>query len=223
MAISIVTGLPGHGKTSKLCEWAVKSLMDGHTVYTNFKMHNLPEKLASRYHHFKEPLEVLGRVSNAKVYISEAGIQISDYVMHELPNSFWEFASQHRKDGVDIICDAQKKSQIAWRFWNLVQYQYHIYASFRVTPKRKLALVRCFDPQPKGMDYGRRYWLQDPYYFKFYDTHYKLEKTQTLYDIGQEQIMSPYAQYQYDQYERVLLLNKNIQNSAKTPLTPIEY
>lgn len=204
MAISVVTGLPGSGKTSKLCEWAVKSLMDGHNVMTNFRMTNLPDKWKSRYTHFKEPLEILGQVSNAKVYISEAGIQISDYVMHELPNSFWEHASQHRKDGVDIICDAQKKSQIAWRFWNLVQYQYHIYASFRVSPKRKMALVRCFDPQPKGMDFGRRYWLQNPWYFKFYDTNYKLEKTETLYDIGQNLIESPWTEYQEQRYHDLI-------------------
>ncbi len=209
MAISIVTGLPGSGKTSQLCKWAVKSLEVGHTVLTNFKLHNLPPKWAARYTHFREPLEVLGKVTNCKVYISEAGIQISDYVMHELPNDFWEFASQHRKDGVDIICDAQKKSQIAWRFWNLVQYQYHIYASFRVTPSRKLALVRCFDPQPKGMDFGRRYWLQDPDYFKFYDTNYKLEKTRTLSDIAAETLQTPYADEIITRYQT--LMNKNIQ------------
>lgn len=209
MAISVVTGLPGSGKTSKLCEWAIKALASGHNVYTNFRLKNLPEKWQSRYTHFKEPLEVLGKVSDAKIFISEAGIQISDYVMHELPNSFWEHASQHRKDGVDIICDAQKKSQIAWRFWNLVQYQYHIYASFRVTPNRKFALVRCFDPQPKGMDFGRRYWLQNPYYFRFYDTNYKLEKMQTLYDLGTEQIESPWPEITYERYMTLIRKERN--------------
>lgn len=209
MAITVVTGLPGSGKTSKLCEWAVKSMMSGKPAFTNFRMKNLPVKIAHLHTHFKEPLEVLGQVSNANIYMSEVGIQMSDYVMHELPNSVWDDLSQHRKDGVNIIGDAQKKSQIAWRFWNLVQFQYHIYASFRVSPKRKLAIARCFDPQPKGMDYGRRYWLQNPFFFQFYDTNYRLEKMETLYDLGQQRIDSPWAEYQDLRYQDLLRKKDN--------------
>src|SRR5690606_5484576 len=119
---------------SRLCEMAFKNMQAGKAVFTNFRMYNLPKSIEHLYTFFTEPLEVLGQVSNANIYISEVGVQISDYVMHELPNSVWVDLSQHRKDGVNIIGDAQKKSQISWRFWNLVQFQYHIYVSVRVTP-----------------------------------------------------------------------------------------
>jgi hypothetical protein len=210
LAITIITGLPGFGKTSKLCEFAYKSMMTGKNVYTNFNMKNLPSNIQHLYHHFKEPLEVLGRVQNANIYISEVGIQMSDYVMHELPNSVWEDLSQHRHDGVNIVCDAQKKSQVAWRFWNLIQYQFHIYTSFKITKNRRIGFVRCFDPQPKGSDYGRRYWLSNPFYFNFYDTHYKLEKTSSLFDIGQEQIIAPWLDYEQERYIELLKQTKNL-------------
>lgn len=204
MAITLITGLPGSGKTSKMCEFAYKCMLRGKRAYTNFRMHNLPVHMQHLYTHFNEPLDVLGQVNDANIYISEVGIQLSDYVMHELPTSVWDDLSQHRKDGVNIICDAQKKSQIAWRFMNLVQFQYHIYISMRVTPKRKLAFVRAFDPQPKGMDFGRRYWLQNPFYFKFYDTNYRLEKTDSLFDVGQKQILSPYSSALEERSEELL-------------------
>lgn len=195
MTISIVTGLPGFGKTLKLCEFGYKAMMEGKHVYANFRMKNLP--YPDLYHHFNDPLEVLGKVQNALILMSEVGILLDQLKMYEIPEDVWIELRQHRKDGVNIMADAQSMSDVAYPFRKLIQFQYHIYAkySFRLPFRRKFTflLVRCFNPQPKGDDYGRRYWVHNPRYFDYFDTNYKLEETPSYFDIAQLEVKSPYA------------------------------
>lgn len=204
MTISIVTGLPGFGKTLKLCEFAFKAMMDGKHVYANFKMINLP--YPERFTHFNEPLEVLGKVKNALILISEVGILLDQMRMYEIPHDTWIELRQHRKDGVNIIADAQSMSDVAYTFKKLIQYQYHIYSKYKLFGVT-FQLARVFNPQAKGDDYGRRYWLMNFKYFQYYDTNYKLEKNESLFDIGQRLIRSPYSNEMKMRYEKML---KNI-------------
>jgi hypothetical protein len=210
MAISIVTGLPGMGKTLKLTEFGVKAMNRGRRVYANFRMKNLPRP--ELYTHFNDPLEVLGKVSKGLILMSEVGILLDSYKVWELPHEVWDELRQHRKDGVDIICDAQSMNDTATKFRRLVQKQYHIYRKISlpcpvfgyVNEKGKRVFtflaVHVRNPQPKGEYFGRDYWIHNPYYFHFYDTEYKLEKTPTLADIAQERIQSPWAEYEYARY-----------------------
>lgn len=174
-------------------------------VWSNFKMHNLPRP--ELYRHYNDPLEPLTEARNSLILMSEVGILLSMQKMYKIPEQTWDEFKQHRKDGNNIIADAQSMSDVAWMFRNLIQYQYHIYSRYRLFKQRKrpddvadryllnLLLVRVFNPQPKGMDYGRRYWTYNPRYFNYYDTNYKLEKNKTLYEIGQDIIQSPWSDY----------------------------
>lgn len=209
MTISIVTGLPGFGKTLKLAEFGIRAMNEGREVYANFKMHNLPRP--DLYTHYNDPLEVLGKVSNALILMSEVGILLDQMKMYEVPHETWVELRQHRKDGVNIVADAQSMSDVAYTFRKLIQYQYHIYGKYNLLKPKKwlphgltVQLVRVFNPQPKGDDYGRRYWMHNPKYFEYYDTNYKLEKTETPYEIAQRVIQSPYSDALYDRYGEIL-------------------
>lgn len=211
MTISIVTGLPGFGKTLKLTEFGIKAMAEGRHVYANFRMCNLPRP--DLYTHYNDPLEVLGKVSNALILMSEVGILLDQLRMYEIPHETWVELRQHRKDGVNIIADAQSMSDVAYTFRKLIQFQYHIYSKYQFIKPGKykwlpggltFQLVRVFNPQPKGADYGRRYWIHNPKYFHYYDTNYKLEKTETLAEMAERLIESPYSDALYDRYREVL-------------------
>lgn len=202
MTISIVTGLPGFGKTNKLCEFAVEAMAKGKNVAANFRMINLPHP--ERFTHYNDPLEVLGKVKNTLILMSEVGILLDQMKMWDLPMDVWEELRQHRKDGVNIICDAQNIGDAAYPFRKLIQFQYHIYAKYKLTNNVTIQKARVFNPQPKGDDYGRRFWLMKTKYWHYYDTNYKLEKTPSLFDIAQERIQSPYEDLAHNVYQNNL-------------------
>lgn len=218
MTISIVTALPGWGKTLKLCEFGYKANLYGKTVWHNFDMYDMPNPhLCIKYN---DPLEPLTHAKDSLILMSEVGILLNVQKMYKIPEDVWDEFKQHRKDGNNIIADAQSMSDVSWMFRSLIQYQYHIYSRMRLGKVKKkpddkfdrylfnLLLVRVFNPQPKGMDYGRRYWTYNPKYFKHYDTAYKLERNKSLYDLAQEQIESPYMDYVDDHYSGLLLPKK---------------
>src|SRR5690606_11876750 len=132
MTISIVTGLPGFGKTLKLTDFAMKAMRQGKPVYANFKMQNLGN-LTRLYTHYNDPLEVLGQVKNALVLMSEVGILLDQMKMWEIPNDVWIELRQHRKDGVNIIADAQAMADVSYPFRKLIQFQYHIYGKYKLS------------------------------------------------------------------------------------------
>lgn len=214
MTISIVTALPGWGKTLKLAEFGYKANLAGKTVWTNFDMFNMPNP--DKVIKYNDPLEPLENAENSLILMSEVGILLSTQKMYKIPEEVWDNFKQHRKDGNNIIADAQSMSDVAYMFRNLIQYQYHIYSRTRMFKQRKkspeefdrylinLLLVRVFNPQPKGMDYGRRYWTYNPKYFDHYDTAYKLERNKSLYDQGQDMILSPYMEDLEENYCNIL-------------------
>lgn len=215
MTISIVTALPGWGKTLKLTEFGYKANLEGKTVWTNFDMFDMP--YPDKVIKYNDPLEPLTEATNSLILMSEVGILLDQRKMHKIPDDVWDNFKQHRKDGNNIIADAQAMVDVAYTFRNLIQYQYHIYSRLRMFKQRKknssdydryalnLLLVRVFNPQPKGMDYGRRYWTYNPKYFKHYDTAYKLERNKSLFDVGQEVIQSPYIEEIEQDYKRLIL------------------
>ncbi|MEI7028344.1 hypothetical protein [Paenibacillus sp. y28] len=212
MTISLVTGLPGTGKTLYLTEKGVQANAAGRPVYANFKMTNLPNP--HLYHHFNDPLEVLGKVQGnnkgpALVLISEVGIVLNQIKMWEIPTATWDELSQHRKDGVNILADCQAWKQPCYMFKELVQFHYNIYGRYKIGPL-VVKLVRVRNPI-SGEHYGRRYWIQNPRYYKHYDTKYKLEVTPSLYDIGQSTILAPWEQYERESYQQLIVnINKNM-------------
>lgn len=213
MTISIVTGLPGFGKTLKLAEFGYKANAAGKSVWHNFDMYDMPNPhLCVKYN---DPLEPLTEARNSLILMSEVGILLSPQKMYKIPEETWDEFKQHRKDGNNIMADAQAMADVAYMFRNLIQYQYHIYSRMRFFKKKKidqfdryainLLMVRVFNPQPKGMDYGRRYWTYNPKYFQHYDTEYKLERNKSLFDQAQDLIESPFLDILEENYQKYLL------------------
>jgi len=214
MTISLITGLPGFGKTNKLTEFGYKANAEGKTIWTNFDMYDMPNP--DKVIKYNDPLEPLTEARNSLILMSEVGILLSTQKMYKIPEEIWDEFKQHRKDGNNIMADAQSISDVAYMFRNLIQYQYHIYSRMRFFKQKKksdeefdkylfnLLLVRVFNPQPKGMDYGRRYWTYNPKYFDHYATEYKLERDLNLFDAGQQNIVSPYMDDLTDHYINLL-------------------
>lgn len=178
---------------------AIQAMKKGRKVYSNFPLINLPRP--ELYVKYNDPLEVLGKTSDCLILMSEVGILLDTMTMYSLPKELWIEFRQHRKDGVDIVADAQSLSDVAYPFRKLIQFQYHIYSKYTIFGKSFL-LARCFNPQPKGDDYGRRYWYINPYYFNHYDTNYKLEETLTLSQQYSLNAKHPYDEHLLDVYSQ---------------------
>ncbi|TMV42797.1 hypothetical protein FE783_36915 [Paenibacillus mesophilus] len=182
----------------KLTEFGYRANAAGKHVYSNFKMQNLPNP--HLYTHYNDPLDVLGRpgIQNSLILMSEVGILLDQMRMYQIDHQVWVELRQHRKDGNNIIADAQSMSDVAYTFRNLIQFQYDIYAKYKLFG-RTFQLVRVHNPKTKEF-YGRRYWSHNPKYFKFYDTLYKLEKNVSFYEMGQAKIESPWTQFLENTY-----------------------
>lgn len=222
MTISLVTGLPGFGKTSYLTEKGVKANKLGRAVYANFRMTNMPNP--DLYHHFNDPMEVLGKVKGNKngpalILISEVGIVLNQLKMYEIPTQTWDELSQHRKDGVNILADCQAWKQPCYMFKELIQFHYNIYGKYKLG-STTFRLVRVRNPIT-GEHYGRRYWMSKKWVFKHYDTNYKLEHTPSLYDIGQATISSPWDEFRKEHYHYQMrrlherLFEQNLKNNIQ--------
>lgn len=199
MTIHLVTGLPGFGKTLRLCQIALKAMNQGKHVKANFNMINL--KHPHLFTHYNDPLEVLGKSKNCLILMSEVGILLDQQIMYEIPRDTWVELRQHRKDGVNIYADAQSHADVAWTFMKLVQFQHHIYSKYNLPGDYFFTFSRTFNPQPKGEDYGRRYNLVNARKIGYYyDTNYKLEKNPTLFDMSQQKVKSPIADYEKQRF-----------------------
>jgi hypothetical protein len=160
--IEVLTGLPGFGKTATAAKWAYQKMREGKTVYSNF-----PIKGAIPYH---DPLQVLGRVSNALILLDEAGIHLDGLQMYNMPYEIFYELRQHRKDGVDLLLTAQSILDIAYPFRRLIQFEN------RITMKLgRFVQVQVRDPQPGGAVYGKRIWYLADWVFKIYRTEYKVK------------------------------------------------
>lgn len=159
--IEALTGLPGFGKTATAAKWAYQKMREGKTVYSNF-----PIKGAIPYH---DPLQVLGRVSNALILLDEAGIHLDGLQMYNMPYEIFYELRQHRKDGVDLLLTAQSILDIAYPFRRLIQFEN------RITMKLgRFVQVQVRDPQPGGAVYGKRIWYLADWVFKIYRTEFKV-------------------------------------------------
>jgi hypothetical protein len=185
-----------------LTEFGYRANKAGKHVLANFKMLNMPNP--HLYTHYNDPLEVLGApgIKNSLILMSEVGILLDQMRMYSVDPQVWIELRQHRKDGNNIISDAQSMSDVAYTFRNLIQFQYDIYSKYKVAGV-SLQLVKVSNPKTKE-HYGRRYWRHNPKYFQYYDTNYKLEKTPSLFDIAQTKILSPWNDYILDSYEENL-------------------
>lgn len=164
--ISVLTGLPGFGKTATMAKWGYKAMREGKTVYSNF-----PLKGAIPYN---DPMEVLGRVKNALILMDEAGILLDIMKVWEMPYEIFYELRQHRKDGVDLLLSAQDISDIGVQFRRLIQFEYRILMKIW-----KFAQVACLNPKT-GASYNKSIWVLSDWVFKIYRSYYKVKPPEYL-------------------------------------------
>lgn len=121
MAIHIITGRPGSGKTYYLALKAKKFLEQGLDVYSNFGLNwNGPN-----IHYYKEFDELIA-VKNGVILMDEAQIYLNCRFWDKLDPSFQYKLQQHRKHGLDIWGTVQSVNRLDVIFRELVSNYYEV-------------------------------------------------------------------------------------------------
>lgn len=166
-----VVGKPGSGKSLMLAGMAVRSLLDGHDVYTNFRLRWL-NILLYAWKRSGKPwrgwagarAEVRGRwrvirtyadmgdVAEGRLYFDEAHIWLWSRAWKELPRDVISWWSQSRKHGVDVWWAAQRMNSIDAHIRELTAEVWHcrrIFGTLRFLYQRE---------DMESSDRGRRIW-----------------------------------------------------------------
>lgn len=191
--IEIVTGLPGFGKTLTASKWALNKMKKGKKVYANYPLEGAE--------YFVDPLEVMGKVSNALIVIDEAGVVFDQLRMYDMPVQTWMELRQHRKDGVDLLMTAQNLSDVAYPLRKLIQFEHNIFMKFG-----RMVIVNCRTPQRGGDQYGKRLWWISKAVFGKYDTNHKVALEKRAQETT-EQAMSSEKFLAYRENQEKMLLD----------------
>jgi len=175
--ISLVTGLPGSGKTYYLTQQAQEALERHRKVYINYKLNVGPEQehLVEYFHSVEDIVEA----KDGLIIMDEAHIYFNARKWDSLPPAFQYKLQQHRKHGLDILGAVQNEARIDVIFRELV-------ASWKRCTKiigsgegaKKpwgLIIVKEFSPEDMKKDRPRLAWVELSVIRKktahFYDTN----------------------------------------------------
>jgi len=186
MAITVVVGRPGQGKSVWLVGQIQRWCRRGYNVYTNVEIKD-PKFLAKyeRQLYYVESLEDLINVRTGKVVLDEVQTYLNSRNWDKLDVRFQLLLQQHRKRGLDIYGATQSIKRADTVFRELVQFYLRIgrIFAFRI-PFTKLAygfFWLCeYDPddidaQSATKTEKRLYWLPEIFFadditFRLYDT-----------------------------------------------------
>ena len=107
MAINIITGRPGSGKTYILANLGMKFLQQGKKVYANFKLNYEGKNLI----YWTKPSE-LTKIEQGIILMDEAQIYFNSRKWEDLDEQLQYKLQQHRKDGLDIWGTTQHEARI---------------------------------------------------------------------------------------------------------------
>lgn len=199
MIIGLV-GKPGSGKSLRLAELAIGSLMKGEDVYTNFRLRWLnvlmyawrqsgrawsgwsaARALVGRWRVVRTYAD-MGEVAEGKLYFDEAHIWLWSRAWQELPRDVISWWSQSRKHGVDVWWAAQRMNSIDAHVRELTAEVWHCRRVFNTNS----FIYQCEDME--SSDRGRRIWGRklvrlNPVLANCYDTREILEPP---YEVTQE-------------------------------------
>ncbi len=121
MAIHIITGKPGSGKTYFLAKKGKEFLEQGLQVYSNFWL-NYKGKNLTYYKDFAE----LMSIKNGIILMDEAQIYLNARFWDKLPAGFQYKLQQHRKHGLSIWGASQSINRLDIILRELVNHYYEI-------------------------------------------------------------------------------------------------
>jgi len=107
VAIKIITGLPGSGKTYVLAKIAKQYLEEGRNVYSNFWLDWNEKNLK-----YWTKLDDLTNIQDGVILMDEAQVYFNSRSWSELDTKFQYKLQQHRKDGLDIWGTVQHEARI---------------------------------------------------------------------------------------------------------------
>lgn len=147
MPITVFTGIPGSGKTTKLAETVVNILLRNakyydqtgivRPVYLNFHLNPYLEDLFSEGIKHWRNVEELSEVRDADVIIDEIGTFFDAKRWSDLSFSVRRWLSQHRKLGVEIYGNSQDFAQIDISFRRMTSKLFYL-----------VKLISSRDPTP---------------------------------------------------------------------------
>lgn len=188
MAISIVEGRPGMGKTVYLVIKIIGYLNAGHEVYTNVDVFLKPSDPRFNKLHYIQSLNECLRLRKGKIVLDEVQTLLNARTWDKLDPRFMVFLQQHRKRGLDLLGASQSVKRADVVFRELVQYFYTVQKLFTVKifgDVYGLFVLREYDADAVEVDkLERQKWrigwfpqllIAHPFVFKVYDTTQEIE------------------------------------------------
>lgn len=182
MAIHVLTGRPGEGKTYLLTKKAIEFLKEGREVWSNYWIKPTDRNLQGKIHYY-EKVNQLVSVENGVILMDEGHIYFNARNWEKLDEKFQYKLQQHRKDGLDIWCTAQNVKRLDVIMRELVSNYYECKKVFALKLGRKeigLFVRREFDmedsekPDENRHCWGTEWHWLDPKVYKAFDTLQKI-------------------------------------------------
>ncbi len=178
MAIHIITGRPGSGKTYVLAKKAKQFLEKGYTVHSNFWL-NSPSKKLFYYDNPKD----LEKVSQGIILMDEAQVYFNSRKWSSLNEKLQYKLQQHRKDGLDIWGTVQHEARIDTIFRELVSVFYKCTKVIGSSESAKniWGLIRVAQYYPEDLKRDNKNEISSEWVFlrrhicDFYDTLRKID------------------------------------------------
>lgn len=187
MAIHVLTGKPGEGKTYILTKKALEFLDEGREVWTNYFI-----KAKSQNLHFYTKLDELINIENGVILMDEGHIYFNSRNWENLDERFQYKLQQHRKDGLDIWATAQNIKRLDVVVRELVSNYYeckkvfaleirnHLFGLFI---KREFAVEDSERPDHVREQWSREFIWLDKKVCNSFDTLQKIPKPDVEADV----------------------------------------
>lgn len=159
MTIEGWLGLPGMGKTYLMSRRAMKDMLTGYDVYSNYDLEG-----AIR---FTELHQIFG-VRNAKILIDEASLVVPSQSWSTIPFEVLANWRQHRHKGVDIYYTAQDKTEVVKSLRSLTQFVNHCFCFG--SPKQPWMFTWKRRSFKGDLKYGGGFSVWDPWVGNAYNT-----------------------------------------------------
>lgn len=173
MAIHILTGRPGTGKTYVLTDKAIQFADKGRPVYSNYKINHPKVKYYTK-------ISELVDIKNGVILMDEAQIYFNSRNWEALDERLQYKLQQHRKQGLDIWGTVQNIKRLDVVMRELVSNYYE--CRFIGLPFLKFVWVREFDikdaekSDERRTSYSFEFHILDKRVYERYDTFAEIGK-----------------------------------------------